>query len=57
MDRDYGEYRDEITIIEAFERYEEETNAGYGETWEDFGPWFMVYRAGWMNCYGGETWY
>ena len=54
MDRDYGEYREEKIIIAGFEKMERESDRHYGETWKDFGPWFMVYRVGWWSCYLGE---
>ena len=45
-ERDYGEYKHEITVIKGFEEYEEELNTDFGEHSGDFMPWFLIFRAG-----------
>ena len=49
MKRDYGEYSDETMIIKKFEEYEEKDDyGGYGYHYEDFIPWYLIFRAGFM---------
>ena len=49
MDRDYGEYSGDAAVIEGFEAYEESLNTDFGETFDDFGAWFLIYRHGFFD--------
>ena len=49
MKKDYGEYRGETAVIEGFEEYEESLNTDFGETFDDFGAWFLIYRHGFFD--------
>ena len=48
MKRDYGTYSHETTVINGFEKYEEESDIDFGEHKDDFMPWFLCFRAGFI---------
>ncbi len=52
-DRDYGLYIEETTVIETFENFEEGNMMDYGTEQEDFMPWFICFRAGFLA--GGNS--
>ena len=51
VERDYGQFKAETAVISGFERYEKENGADFGEVFEDFGPFFMIYRQGYNQGY------
>lgn len=51
--RDFKEFNDETTIINKFEEYEDELGTNFGLDWEDFGEWFLIFRAGFLA--GGNS--